>query len=581
MKTNRLVCAFLAVCLLAISAAGQSISNPDTFITGSSASVETFDPQFVSSRATTELTDSIYDALLAHSYEDPELLIPELATVVPTSDNGLITIAADGATYISLPVRGGVKFHNGVELTLEDVEYTIKRAIVTGANKSLALDLLGAAFSDLVDEIGYDEAFDALERAVQVEGNIITFRLVEPNVVFVDSLTGGSAQILNKAWCIEQGCWPGTRETGQAYMNLTAQADPIFDKTMGTGPFKLASWEPMERVVLESFDEYWQGSPQLKRVIRQIVTDAQTQILMLQNGDVDFITVGTANLPLIEGAEGITVLTNLPSTQVLKMNLNWDIAEASSYIGDGQLGPDGIPTDFFSDIDVRKGFAYCFDWDTLINEIFLGNALKLYGPVPIGFPTANPDNPQYSLDLEKAEEHFRKAWGGEVWENGFHFTAVGTTGWRSDALGILIDNIESLNSSFEIDVATLPWASYIAGHRQGQLPIVLLGMLPDVLDPYPPLSFDMYSKGNYAQWCGYAAFAEENYDALIEELKSNYDPDRRREISYELQRLAYEFAHTIYLYQAVNHVAMRDWVQGYVPGLYPGIVDFYYLSKAY
>jgi peptide/nickel transport system substrate-binding protein len=352
---------------------------------------------------------------------------------------------------------------------------------------------------------------------------------------------------------------------------------------MGTGPFKLSSWKRGERVVLERFDDYYKGKAKLKRVIRKIITDVPAGILLLKQGDVDFVSVSVSELPQVEGAPGVKVLKNLPSSWLMKINFVMDIAAGSKYIGDAKMGPNGIVPDFFSDISVRKAFQNCFDWDIFINDVFLGAALKPYGPVLIGFPTANPKNPQYSLDLKKAEEYFKKAYGGELWKNGFHFTAVYSTGstHRQRALEILKANIESINSKFKIDLASLPWAAFVGAIKERQLPLTLFGILPDVVDPYLPLFEHMHSSGGYAEWGGYIDLAKKKYDPLIDELGSNYDPKRRNEVSVELQKMAYEDSLAIFHFQAVENVAMREWLKGYYTGPFPFNLDFYPMYKAY
>jgi peptide/nickel transport system substrate-binding protein len=591
MKNGRfLVLVVLFVGLIGGLTMAQTVNNPDTFIKVTTNSVETLDPQFMLSSATTEISYNVYDSLLDHPAGDLETLIPGMASVVPTVDNGLITKSEDGVTYIGFPIRKGVKFHNGATLTPEDVVYTFRRGLLVGGQASnyliLATNLLGAgSFGELVDEVGYDAAYEILDQAVTTDGTVVTFKLPQPFVPFLGLMSdGGSAcGILNKAWCIEQGCWPGTKETGQDYMSQTMEEDQLFDKMMGTGPFKFISWEPMERVVFEGFANYWQGAPRLDRMIRKIVPDGQTAILLLKNGDADFTTVSVSELGQVEGAAGVTVLSNLPSTWLMKINFVQDIAEGSSYAGNGVLGEKGIPTDFFSDINVRRAFEYSFDWDTFINEVFLGAALKPYGPVLVGFPTANPDNPQYYLDLDKAEEYFKEAWGGELWEKGFWFTVPYSSGstHRQRALEILKMNIESLNPKFHIELASLPWAAYVGAIKNIQLPLTLFGMLPDVFDPYLPLFEHMHSAGGYAEWNGYMDLAKSEFDPLIDELGSNYDLQRRKELSYELQQLDYDNALAIWHFQAVEHVAMRDWVHGYYTGPFPFNLDFYTLYKAY
>lgn len=566
----------------------SSIKNPDTFVKATSNSVETLDPQFMLSTATMELSYNVYDSLLDHPEGDMAVLIPSIASEVPSADNGLIKIDKDGTTYITFPIRKGVKFHNGDILTAEDVEYTFKRAVVVGAQTSslsmLTPNLIGEnSFSDLIDKVGFEAAWKVLDQLVTVDGNNVTFKLPKPFVPFLGIMSdgGNGSAILNKSWSIDQGAWSGTKDTAEKYLNITMEEDSLFDKMMGSGPFKFITWEPSKRIVLEAFDDYWQGAPKIKRVVRTIVPDTQTALLMLKNGDADFTAVSVSDLGQVEGAPGIDVLTNLPSTWLMKINFVMDISKGSSYIGEGKLGEDGIPNNFFSDIDVRKAFEYSFDWDIFINDVFLGAAQKPYGPVLVGFPTANPDNPQYYFDAKKAEEHFRKAWNGKLWSDGFTMTAVYSSGsaHRQRALEILKMNIEALNPKFHIELASLPWAGFVGAIKESQLPLTLFGILPDVFDPYYPLFEHMHSAGGYAEWGGYIDLAKKEFDPLIDELGTNYDPVRREELSKKLQKLDYEYALSIFHFQAVEHVAMQNYVQGYVAGAFPSNLDFYPIYK--
>jgi peptide/nickel transport system substrate-binding protein len=349
----------------------------------------------------------------------------------------------------------------------------------------------------------------------------------------------------------------------------------------GTGPFKLASADLAERVVLEANKGYWGGAPKLERVIRRIVPDNQTAILQLKAGDVDVIEVSVDEIGQVKGVPGITVMANMPSAWLMKINFVMNIASGSSYVGDGKLGPNGIPNDFFSDINVRKAFECSFDWDTFIKDVFQGAALVPYGSVLIGFPTANPDNPRYAFDLDKARDYFRKAWGGQLWDKGFKMTAVYSSGskHRQMALEILKDNIESLNPKFKIDLASLPWAGYVGAVQDKQLPLTLFGNLPTVFDPYQSLFENMDSAGGFADWGGYVDLARQKFDPLIEVVASSYDNDKRKAASFELQRLYYENALAILYFQAVENVALRDWVKGYVAGAHPTDVDYSTISK--
>ena len=580
-----LVAAFVS---LDVGVAQTSIRNPGTFVKGTTNSVETLDPQFMLSSATMEISYNVYDSLLAHPAGDMSTLIPSLATTVPTLTNNLIKSGAGGSTLITFPIRKNVKFHDGSTLSPADVAYTFERAILVGGQSSainmLCQNLLGeASFDDLVKKLGYDAAFAKLDAMVNVAGDSVTFTLPKPFVPFLGIMAdgGNEAAIFSKAWCVAQGDWPGTKETGQKFMNKKMEDDPLMKKMNGTGPFKLASADLTERIVLDAFPGHWAGAPSLERVIRRIFPDNQTALLQLKAGDVDFVAVSVDEIGQVKGAPGITVMDKLPSAWLMKINFTMAIASNSSYIGDGRLGPNGITTDFFSDINVRKAFEYSFDWDTFITDVFKGAALKPYGPVLIGFPTANPKNPQYNFDPAKATEYFKKAWGGQLWDKGFKFTALYSSGskHRQMALEILKANVEALNPKFRIELASLPFAGYVGAVKDKQMPVSLFGILPSVFDPYLPLFEHMHSAGGYADWGGYVDLAKKEFDPLIDIVATSYDPEKRKAASWKLQQLDYDNALAIHHFQAVENVAFRDWIKGYVPGAQPTNLDFYPISK--
>lgn len=564
------------------TASTKEIKNPDTFITASD-DVETLDLHFMSSASTTCVSYNVYDSLL---YRTPAGEIkPCLATSIPSLDNDLIKIQDNGNTTIEFPIRENVKFHNGEILTPEDIKYTFTRGIIVGALSDLTQALTGeGSFNSVVEKVGLDEAYDVLDNAIIIEGNSIIFHLAQPFAPFIDIVSdnGAAYGILNKKWAVEEGAWPGTKETVKDFISITDEDNTLHNKMMGTGPFKLESWEQGERIVIERFDDYWQGPAKLKRVIRQVTADNNTAIQQLQKGDIDFITLGLSEVPQVEGYEGIKVIKDIPASQLIKINFNFDI-KGDKYLGNKEFGPDGAPSNLFSDLDVRKAFSYTFDYQTFIDEVLLGSGIKPYGPVLVGYPTANPDNPQYDLDLEKAEEHFKKAFDGELWEKGFKLTvpySAGSTA-RQRALEILKANLQQINPKFDLEITSLPWAAYVGGINDSEIPMSIFGILPDYEHPYCSLAYHMYSEDYYAQVNGYADLAKEKYDPLIKELASSFDDERVEELSHTLQKYSYGDALSIFLHQVIAQVGMRDWVQGYEITPIPFIVDYYNISKEY
>ncbi len=76
-------------------------------------------------------------------------------------------------------------------------------------------------------------------------------------------------------------------------------------------------------------------------------------------------------------------------------------AAPNPYIGSGKLDGNGIPPDFFADVNIRKGFSYAFDWDTFITDVYKGEAVQsLEIPLP-GMPGYDPNVPHYTMDLDQ------------------------------------------------------------------------------------------------------------------------------------------------------------------------------------
>jgi peptide/nickel transport system substrate-binding protein len=563
------------------AAKASEVKNPDTFVETTRNSIETLDLNFMVSTATTCIAYNVYDALLSN--KPGRGVEPSLATVVPTIENNLIKIQENGDTTITFPIRGGVKFHNGALLRPEDVKYTMTRGIIVGAESTLCMPLTGeGTFNKLVEKVGLEKAYNIIDEAITVEGDNVTFHLKKTFSPFLDIIAdnGRAFGIMNKAWCVEQGAWPGTFESVKDHISLTADKNVLHDKMMGTGPFKLQSWEKGERLILERFDDYWQGPAKISRVVRWVITDDAVALQYLQKGDVDFAALSLTDIQQVDGYPGITVIKDIPSSQLIKMNFNFDI-QRDKYLGSGELGDDGTPSDFFNDLDVRKGFSYAFDYQTFIDDVLLGAGRKPYGPVLIGFPTANPDNLQYSFDLEKAKEHLKRARNGEVWEKGFKLTVPYSAGstHRQRALEILQANLKKINPKFKLVLTSLPWAAYVGSINDSEMPISIFGILPSYRHPYAALSYHMHSGDFYATKMGYSALAQEKYDPLLKEMTATFDDLQVKELSYKLQSLSSEDALAIFHYQVLGQVAMRDWIKGYTVQPFPFLVDYYQIAK--
>ncbi len=255
------------------------------------------------------------------------------------------------------------------------------------------------------------------------------------------------------------------------------------------------------------------------------------------------------------------------------------------YIGSGKLDGEGIPPDFFSDLDVRKAFTYSFDFQTYIDDAFLGQGKKAPGPVPTEMRYFNDDQEMYSYDLEKAEEHFKKAYGGSVddpgpvWENGFEMTVVYNEGnpQRRVACEIWKESIEEINDDFNVNVQGSKWSSVLNDMVVGRLPIFIIGWLPDFPDPHNFVTPFMHSTGTFSQWQGYG---KDEVDNLIDQGISTLDEDERRDTYYELQEIYHEDLPSFPLCEPTSKRYHRESVEGwYHNPLFASVIYAYPYSK--
>jgi len=334
--------------------------------------------------------------------------------------------------------------------------------------------------------------------------------------------------------------------------------------------------------VLTRNDQYWGGPAKLKNVVIQVVPEWTTRKLMFLAGDADIVDVPRPNIKELEGVEGIRVTKDLPMLAVDAMFFTMNIDPNSEWIGSGQLDGNGIPPDFFADKNVRLAFAYSFDYEAFLRDVYQGEAIQPASPVIEGLPYHNPAQEKYHLDLAKAEQYFKAAFGGQVWEKGFKMTILYNTGNepRRIAAEILKKNIESLNPKFSIEVAARDWGTYLKEMVASKLTLYIIGWLADYPDPHNFVQPFMHSAGAFSAWQGYS---NPTVDNLIMQGISEIDPAKRQQIYYQLQQIYHDDVPSVPIDQALGRHYERDWVHGWIynpiwPGE-PALCDPYLMWK--
>ena len=550
------------------------IVNPDLFIIASIGEVDSLDPAYMYDTASGEIADMVYERLVFYDGGSTTDFVPMLATEW--------TVSEDGMTYRFL-IRDGVVFHNGNTLTPEDVEYSFERGMVqdygAGPQWMFFEPFFGGYSSRDVDP---RMPLAQIQSAVEVDGDWVQFNLASPYEPFLQILCGAWGSIVDQEWCIENGDWDGTEASYVALNNPASGGSPLQAIMNGTGPLELERWDPAVETSLIRFDDYWRDPISFERVIVKVVPEWTTRKLMLEAGDADYIYVPRANISELEGADGILVYQDLPAIQLDAFFFQFNISEDSTMVGSGELDGNGIPHDFFQDLDVRMGITLAFDWETYLSDALLNEAQQANSPVIEGLSYYNAANPMHALDLAAAEEHFKAAWGGEVWENGFVIPLAYNSGnlVRKTACEILQANLFTINPLFQVTIQVMQWPTLLRGMYGQTLPMFQIGWLPDFTDAHNFAVPFMHSEGTFSGWQNYNNPA---VDALVIAGINSTVPAERQQIYDDLAQWYYDDVPGILLAQPLGRRYFRDWVQGFVfnPALSSNVGYIYTLTKSY
>jgi peptide/nickel transport system substrate-binding protein len=264
---------------------------------------------------------------------------PALASVVPTQANG--GISADGKT-ITIHLRHGVKWHDGVGFTAADVLFTI-HAILDDKN-----NVNNRVFYENIASVTAPDPFT------------VTFHLKGPQSTFVDDVAANypivPAHLLAKS--------------------ANFATDPFDSHPIGTGPYRFVRWQRGDRVELEANPDYRGGAPKIARITIAIVPDSNTLGIMLQQHALDFAIVSSSTYNQLRDVPGI-VRSIEPFNDFVALAMNT-----------------GRP--LMADRDVRLAIVKAIDRKRIARTVTFGTGTPAYADLPLfmydGHPPAGWDD---------------------------------------------------------------------------------------------------------------------------------------------------------------------------------------------
>ncbi|BDP44485.1 peptide ABC transporter substrate-binding protein (plasmid) [Deinococcus aetherius] len=533
------------------------VKNPGTVVKAISEEWTTLDPAQCYDLNCGEVLHNLFDTLVGYNGSNPQI-VPLLAREVPTRANG--GISADGRTY-TFKLRPNLRFTDGTPVTARDVEYSLRRMLVvaaaTGPAQLLSEPLLGTP--DLPDAKENPDIYAVIERAIRAtDPHTVTIRLAQPFAPFLTILTNPYFSVYSRSAAIRAGAWSGTARDWAQHNH--EESGPFQRKQpLGSGPYKLAVYDPPHSLVMVHNVGYWRGPARIRRVAIQVVPEDSTRMLMMRAGDVDIIDLPPALLSQLEGVPGVVVTRNLPAVSLNGLFLNQKVTGHPEQLGSGKLDGQGIPANFFSDVHVRRGFAYSIDRKTIVKEILAGQGIARQSLAISGLASEQP-GVGYGYDPKKAEQEFRRVFGGQLWQKGFVLPVYATNDpVRNSILQLLKRNVEALNPKFRVEVQQLTTQDYFARRSKGELTAWVGNWTLDYYDPHNLFEPWTGPDGTYATAQHYS---NPQIDRLLHQAIVETVPAKRQALYRQVQGLQARDAFGIPLYQVVDSGIRREWLGG-------------------
>jgi peptide/nickel transport system substrate-binding protein len=486
---------FIFIPIISFIACQKDIKDKSSIVLALENSPSNLDPRKGTDLASARIQELLFNTLVTP--DESSQLVPELC------QNWEII---NGKDYI-FHLKKGVKFHNGQELTAKDVVFTFK---------SLLEDSFISAKKGSFKEVKDIEAIDDYT---------VKFTLHEPyssfliNIAAIGILPCGISSDFNK--------------------------NPI-----GSGPFKFIQYKTDEELVVESFDNYFEGKPRVNRLIIKIVPDAFTRMLELRKGSID---LAINNIP----EDMVSSLAQDPHLQVIKK-----IGSNYSYIGINIQDP------ILKHREVRQAIAYAINRKSMIKYLLKGLASPAKGILPQGNWIHEEDvisyeyNPKLSQNLLDQAGFFAPDGSGAKYR--FTLTCKISNNKRSRDIAIVMqENLRRVG--IDLHIKSLEWQTFYQDIIKGNFQLYIMQWI-GAIDP-DIYRYVFYSKSIPPEGANRGHYNDKEIDELIMKAKTTLKQEELKTLYSQIQKKIALDAPYISLWHSTNIAIMERRIKGFE--LYP------------
>ncbi|MBK9778466.1 MAG: peptide ABC transporter substrate-binding protein [Anaerolineales bacterium] len=424
-----------------------------------------------------------------------------------------------GGTIYTFKIRENARFHNGREVTAQDVAFSWERA----ASPELASDTV---LTYLADIVGVREK--ALGQAENISGvKVIDEKTLQvtidaPKPYFLMKLTFPTSYVVDEE-------------------NVSAGEEWVRQPN-GTGPYKLTEWRSNEYIVYTANSDFYLGAPSIPYVVVKIY--AGDDVRLFETGDIDVAGVGLYDVQRM-----------LNPAEPMSRNLVTGVNLCTSYVVfDATVPP-------FDDVNVRKAFSMAFDRQRYVDVLYRGVALPAVGLYPPGLPGFDYGLQGLPYDPAQARELLKQSkYGGPEGLPEITYTNSGIGSYIGGTVAALAEMWQT-NLGVTIKVENLDYNFYyeqIFSGNHGQ--IFDGGWCADYPDPenFADVLFHTGVPQNHG------GYSNPELDALLEAARIEPDVTKRIAMYQEAERTIVNDAPVLFTTHSLSYELVQPYVKGYV-----------------
>ncbi|MBQ2260926.1 MAG: ABC transporter substrate-binding protein [Loktanella sp.] len=476
---KKLLCSTALIAAMALPLAAQDYT-PDPAATPGGMititykdDVATLDPAIGYDWQNWSMIKSLFDGLMDYVPGTTDLR-PGLAESYEVSEDG---------TVFTFTLREGVTFHNGREMTAEDVKYSLDRVTLPATQSP------GAGFFASI--VGFDEissgAAETLAGVEVLDPLTVQITLSRPDATFLHVMGLNFASIVPQEVVEEMG-------------------DDFGKNPVGTGAFKLTDWTIGQRVVFEKNADYWrEGVPYLDGITFEVGQEPIVALLRLQQGEVDVPGDG------IPPAKFVEVMA--------------DPEQAARVIEGGQLHTGYITLNVgvapFDQLAVREAVNMAINKERIV-QIINGRAVPATQPLPPSMPGYSEGFDGFAYDVEAAKAKLAEAGFADGFTTELY---VMNTDPNPRIAQAIQQDLAEIGVTLEI--RSLAQANVIEAGGAGEAPMIWSGGMAWIADFPDPSNFYgpiLGCAGAGEGGWNWSKFCNEGIDAMAVEADSFIDP---------------------------------------------------------